>query len=495
MICAVVRGPTYTEAHNQISTAISVADMVELRLDFFDFFDSEDLIKLRSSFTIPMIFTLRSHFDGGNYKQSEETRLDAIQNLAALKPEYLDVESHVSNDFIRKISKQHPEIKLILSYHNFEETPKDLEGIYQSMRNTPAFFYKIAVKAHNSIDALRLICWCKDSKKDLIAISMGEPGQISRILGPITGCPITYAALEEDQGSAPGQLTASTLNDRYQYPSLNSKSFVYGLIGDPVKPSISDETHNDLMAACGLDAVYVKIQITPSELSDFMHYARQIPFRGLSVTMPLKEKILPLLDAIDPQAREIGAVNTLIFENEQVKGYNTDGLGALNALEKDCVIKNKRIVIIGAGGSTKAIAYEACQRGAFVTILNRTADKAIQLAQSLNCRGYGIVKMKDCFEEGYDALINCTPHSEPIESKYVIPGSLVMDIKTKPKESDLIKQAKKKNCQIVYGYEMFIEQALGQFDLWFNNRINIDICREIIETKALDVLKEGIENI
>lgn len=485
MICAVIKGPTFEEAHHQISKAAILADLVELRLDCFKSLDLTALKILRSHFSIPMIFTLRSQIHGGGYAHSEESRLAAIRCLIELKPEYLDLEHHVSPLFIEEVSSQCPELKLILSYHNFSETPKDLEGIYQEMQKTPACFYKIAVSANNCLDALRLVCWAKKSDPRLIAISMGLHGQFSRIF---TKSPITYAALEESQESAPGQLSVQSLAEKYHYRALTPRTALYGLIGDPVSQSISDETHNRLMTACGFDSVYVKIQVKPAELSDFLQFAKQLPFHGLSVTMPLKEEILPFLDDIDPQALEIWAVNTLLFENGRVFGCNTDGMGALNAIENEVLVKGKQIVIIGAGGAAKAIAYEAQRRGGVVTIVNRDAEKARRVAGGLSCAGKGLEEMAVCSEDGYDILINCTPEPLPIASDYILPQALVMDIMTKPKETAFLKQAKEKGCKVIYGYRMFVEQALGQFKLWFKNRLDIQEGRKILEKKALSVL-------
>ena len=490
MICVVINGPTFQEAYRQISKALAYADLVELRLDCFTLLDLAALKCLRTHFSIPMIFTLRSQMQGGSYTQAEESRLADIRCLVALKPEYLDLENHVSPCFIEEISSKCPGIKLILSYHNFAETPEDLEGLYREMQKSPAFFYKIAVTACHCLDALRLVCWAKKSDDKLIAISMGSYGQVSRILGPVLGCPITYAALEEDQKSAPGQLSAQKLIELYHHYSLNPHSAIYGLIGDPVDQSISDETHNSLIAACGLDAVYVKIQVRPSELPDFFQFAKQLPFRGLSVTMPLKEHILPFLDGIEPQARDSGAVNTLLFEEGKIFGFNTDGAGALNAIEKKYQVKGKRIVIIGAGGATRAIAYEALRRGSLVTIVNRDAEKALQISRSLSCSGNGLEYMAACAEAGYDILINCTPVPLPISSDYILPQAIVMDIKTNPKETAFLKYAMEKGCRIIYGYQMFIEQALGQFNLWFKDRIAIQESREILEKKAIESLED-----
>lgn len=491
MICVVIKGPTFEEAHQQISKAVAYADLVELRLDCFQSLDLASLKILRSHFSIPMIFTLRSQIQGETYTQSEEQRLANIRHLIELKPEYLDLETHISTCFIEEVSSQYPEIKLVLSYHNFIETPEDLEGIYQEMKKIPACFYKIAVTAKNCLDALRLVCWAKKSDDRLVAISMGYHGQVSRILGPLMKCPITYAALEENQKSAPGQLSATTLIERYHHRSLNPHTALYGLIGDPVDQSISDETHNSLITACGIDAVYVKIQVNPSELSDFLQLAKQLPFQGLSVTMPLKEQILPFLDDIDPQALAIGAANTLLFKNGKISGFNTDGIGALNAIENEYEVNGKRIVIVGAGGATKAIAYEAHRRGGLVTILNRDERKAFQVAKNLHCTGKGLDFMATCAETGYDILINCTPSPMPIASECILPQAIVMDITTKPKETAFLQIAMEKGCPIIYGYRMFIEQALGQFNLWFKNHFDIQKSRTILEKKAIDCLQQS----
>lgn len=511
MLCVVIKGPTFEEVHQQIAEAIPYADIVELRLDGFESLDLAALKSLRSNFSIPMIFTLRSKLQGGNYSggklnlrdgavrkplklndpiaTQDHDRLSNIRSVAELKPEYLDIEHCDSPHFIKEIASLYPEIKLILSYHDFTKTPEDLEGIYREMQKIPAFFYKIAVTPHNCIDAIRFVCWAKKYGGKLIGISMGTYGEISRILGPVTGSPITYSTLEDHQKTAPGQLSAKMLIDRYRFRCLNPCTEIYGLIGDPVDGSISDETHNCLITACGLDAVYVKIQVSPLELSEFLHFAKQLPFRGISVTMPLKEHILPILDCLDPQATDIGAVNTLLFEDGKIFGFNTDGVGALNAIERECPVKDKKVVIIGAGGAAKAIAFEAVRRGGCVTILNRTAEKAIQIAQSFQCDGKGLDYMTVCAEAGYDVLINCTPDSLPIPSEYILSQAVVMDIKTKPKDTEFLRQAKKKGCRIVYGYHMFVEQALCQFNIWFKDRIDMKNCREILEKKASEAVK------
>jgi len=483
MLCVVIKGPSFEEAHHQIAQALAYADVVELRLDCFHSLDLTALRRLRAEFPIPMIFTLRSRSQGGNYAGSEQQRLADIQRLATMKPEYIDIE-----DDICRIASQLPDIRVILSHHDFTGTPEDLEGLYNQMQKTPASFYKIAVTARSSVDALRLLGIAKHSHGNLIAISMGLQGQVTRILGPIVGCPITYASLDDIQQTAPGQLSAKILAERYRHHSLNSGTAVYGLIGDPVDKSISDITHNAFFHAAGLDAVYVKIPLKAEELSPFLQLAKEFPFCGLSVTMPLKESVLPYLDRIDPQAREIGAVNTLVFHQAAITGYNTDSMGALNAIERKMTVKGKRVVIIGAGGAAKAIAFETHRRGGLVTILNRDAEKASRTASRFQGTGKGLDQMETCAEQGYDILINCTPMPMPISPDHIRSDAVVMDINVRPKDTSFSECALSKGCQVVYWHQMFIEQAVGQHSLWFKDRINVDACRTTLESSSEKIL-------
>lgn len=478
MICIVIKGPTIEDARQQIAKAALSADLVELCIDRFQDWNISSIRKLRSEFSIPMIFTIRSKQQGGHYPFSEEKRLADLKELAKLQPDYLDLEYPIPLTFVEEIN---PRIKLIVSSH---DSSMNLEQLYQEMKKIPAHFYKIAMTARDSVEAMQFCCWAYQRDKNLIAISMGQAGQFTRVLGPILGNPITYAALEEGLESAPGQILASTLLKRFHYRSLNSETAVYGLIGDPVTYSISDETHNPLFEALGINAVYVKIVIKPEQLAEFLQLAKRLPFKGLSVTMPLKEAIIPHLDHVDPEALLIGAVNTLLFNESKISGFNTDGKGALDAIEQNCAVKNKRIVLLGAGGAAKAIAYEAKKRGGLVTIVNRDIERGKNLATQLQCNAKGLDHMSECVKEGYDILINSTPIAMPIADHDILPHTLVMEIKTKPKDSILLDLARSKECKIVYGYQMFIEQAIGQYAIWLNPQIDRQKCRLILHAQA-----------
>ncbi len=485
MICAVIKGPSFKEAFQQIEKIRQKADLIELRLDLFAEIDPEKIQQLRQSASLPAIFTLRSRSQGGSYSGSEKERMDKIRLLAALHPEYLDLEDEVPAEYIREIRVLYPRIKIILSHHDFEQTPFSLDEIYQGMMRKKADLYKMAFMAKNGCDSVRLLSWARTVQEPLIAISMGEYGQLGRIVGPLFDRPITYASVDDETASAPGQLTVSVLNDRYHYRKLNPQSGLYGLIGLPVNGSVSDVTHNAVYDRFHINAVYVKIPVQPQEIREFLEEARKLPFKGLSVTMPLKEVVIPCLDACDPMAKEIGAVNTLVFNEGKITGYNTDGMGALNAIENKMPVRGKRMVLLGAGGAAKAIAFEANRRGACLTVINRTVDKAKSLADLYRGAFFGWDQMQEVLQEGYDIVVNTSPVDFALDSRVLFPDVVVMDIKTRPKMTRFLDSALNRGCKVVYGYEMFVEQAIGQFDLWFPGQMHLPDVKTALYSSVL----------
>lgn len=487
-ICVAIKGPSYLEAADQIEQAFGRADVVELRIDLFQEIDLNLLRDMKEQYAIPMIFSLRDKSQGGNFEGSEEERLSLLFKLGKIQPAYMDLEAHISQDWIERFSAAYPDVKIILSYHDFKATPLDIDSIFFGMKKKKAFFYKLAFFANSSLDALRLLCWTNEKNDSLITISMGDLGQASRILGPVVGSMVTYSCLDEHLVSAPGQMPSDLLKDVYRYEFLNRQTAIYALMGNTVSTSISHLTHNSLIERLGENAVYVKFPVKEHEVPEFLQLIRRLPFKGLSVTMPLKEVVINYLDEIDEEAKEIGAVNTLVVDGQIIKGYNTDSVGALNAIEKEISVRGKRLVIIGAGGAAKAIAFEASRRGAKLTILNRSLEKAEALAGVLKCEAGSLDDAITIAEQGYDILINSTPCEMPIDPNGIVPGCVVMDIKTRAFDTPLLQEAEAKGCIIVFGYEMFVEQAVEQFLLWFGPRISPEEYHQFLREKSLACL-------
>jgi len=482
MICAVINGPSYQEALYQIEQA-KTAHLVELRLDYFTEIDLDEIKNICQSIKKPKIFTLRSKEQGGKYQKTEIERLQTLKKLATLQPEYLDLEYNIDRTFFKEMVNSFPDLKIIISYHNFLETPKNLGSILGKMQAIPAHFYKLAVQVKNILEACFVVSLCSSN---VIAIGMGYYGQMTRILG-CKKAPITYACVDEDK-AAFGQLSLNQMVNQYHCDNITPNTKIYGLLGEPIESSVSDVSHNELFFSYRKGAIYLKLSVDKQILKDTLYHLKKLDFQGLSITMPLKEAILPFLDNIDIEAKEIGAVNTIVRKENQFIGYNTDGVGALNAIERHFLVKNKKILIIGAGGAAKAIAYEANKRGAFISVLNRTISKAKEMAKTMPLKILDFDSMPTEELENYCVIINCTPLDNPLSLKGVRSQTLLMDINTKNINSTFLKIAKIKNCKIVYGYEMFVEQALAQFCLWFGIDIPIQEMKATLTRKVEEIL-------
>lgn len=450
-------------------------DLYEWRLDLFDSYTLEELRPLRKSLKKPVIFALRSQEQGGRFRGSEEERCAEILRLATLEPTYFDLEWTLPSSFVAEFARRFPSIRIVISSHDFAKTPSDLEGHLKQMQRPGGHLYKMACMANSTNDALRMLCFVK-KHAPLLGVCMGTKGALTRILGPLVGAPWTFAPL--DQPTAPGQISPQELRSLY---GLESGRQIYGLVGNPVSQSISHLTHNHLMRRLHLNGVYVKMEVEKEELAQFFALAKELGIRGLSVTMPLKEAVLPYLHRIEE--KEVGAVNTLFFERELL-GINTDGKGALDALEAKCKVEGRLVVILGAGGAARALVHEALARGARVHILNRTRERALELARLMGAQGGALEELAGL---PYEVLINTTPDPMPIPQEAIRPRTLVMDIKTRPKMTRLLEEASAKGCTLVYGYEMFINQALGQYGLWFPH-IDRKAAYRILEEETLRAL-------
>ena len=446
-------------------------DVLELRLDHCADLNIQQLGTL--PFPLPVLMTLRPKDQGGAYQGSEAERLALLLELARLQPAWLDVEYTVPPEHVAHIQAASPGTQVILSYHNFTHTPENLDGILAGMRRTATnAVYKIATHAADTLDALRMLVFCRQSEVPLIGICMGEAGETTRILAPVVGqgftyCPVTTA-------SAPGQLDAATLREVYRFPRLGPGTRMYGLLGDPVAHSVGHLFHNAHNAETNTDAVYVKWRISPEQLPEAARLLRALPVAGLSLTMPLKEHCLPLVDALDPQAAAIGAVNTITVQGSTWKGHNTDAQGAVRSLPNS--LTGATVALLGAGGAARAIAHEVAATAGRLLVYNRTVEKAQELAAlaaqasphaGFTAEALPLEQLATLNEQGCTCIINTLPGAVhlPMTKETFTPGAVAMDI-TYAGASQFLVQARAAGCVCVEGSEMFRRQALLQRELW-----------------------------
>lgn len=265
-------------------------------------------------------------------------------------------------------------------------------------------------------------------------------------------------------------------------PSTN----VFCVIGKPVSHSLSPMMHNAAFKAADYDGVYLAFEVTDAAAA--VAGIRAFGIRGASVTIPHKVSVMSHLDDIDETAQKIGAVNTIVNEKGKLKGFNTDCDGAMAALSEKTELREKHILIIGAGGAARAIGFGAAGKGAHVTFCNRTEEKAKRLALELQV---SYCSMEDIRNEKWDILINTTsvgmtPKTEnmPVPASMLQPGRVVMDIVYNPLETLLLKTAAQAGCITVDGAAMFIHQGVCQFERWTGRKAPVSVMEEKVR-KAL----------
>lgn len=264
----------------------------------------------------------------------------------------------------------------------------------------------------------------------------------------------------------------------------------YGIIGHPVTHSLSPAMHNAAIQHYKLDAEYKVFDIDPKDsegLANFCYESDLNNIGGFSVTIPYKLAVMAYLDHYDPIAKIIGSVNTVINEKSKLIGYNTDAMGALQALREKTDIPGQKALVMGMGGAARAIAYSLKEFGADVHVFNRTMEKAEEFADEFDVQA---IEYRMIQQAEFDIIVNATPvgsmpnseesllHSEQIPSHAV-----VMDIITNPTDTQLLKQAAKAGARTISGERMLLHQATEQFKLFFNMEAPVEVMEEALYKK------------
>ncbi len=498
------------------------ADLVELRLDRFTD-DRDAAANLINDCPLPTIVTIRPEWEGGDYDGDDAQRIAFIEYLGTTctGPAYFDIELATydrSANLRQKVmlvvdhedQPRPTDTGLILSSHDFNRRPPDLYRRIKAMTDFGSCrVVKLAWYARSLRDNLEAFEIIRDRHKPTIALCMGELGLMSRVLAKKFGALLTFAAIDDDHGTAPGQPTIAELKTLYRWDHLNADTQLFGVIGDPVGHSMSPAIHNAGFTAIDYNGVYLPMRIAPeyepfkATVASFLD-DRPLDFRGASVTIPHKHNLLRFVEEmngeIEPLAEMIGAANTLTVRDDvSLYASITDYAAALDSVcdamsiqrEK---LKDKRVAVLGAGGAARAVVAGFTAFGSVVTIYNRTLDKANALANTFNAQS---AELADIQSADFDILINCTPigmHPNIDATPYKFTPNpeprtpnptVVFDTIYNPVETKLLREAKAAGCVTVSGIEMFVRQAAAQFTLWTGQPAPIDRFREVV-TARLD---------
>jgi 3-dehydroquinate dehydratase/shikimate dehydrogenase len=492
-ICISICSDKSTELLRRIDLAAQLADVIELRLDCLDTVEIESLLNKLPEIPTQYLITFRPRKQGGH---SDADRIErekfwsyAMSHLG--EHDFL-VDHEGDIDFPLKLSPD----RTIVSLHDFDNTVIDLPYQFEVLSQLTGKTIKIAVTAMDSTDAIEvwnLLAIAEKKNLRVIPIAMGEAGKWTRVLGLAHGSPMTYASLDAGDETAPGQIAADVLRDVYRVKELDRNTRVYSVIAGDTSYSLSPYMHNAAFKARGLNAVFIPMQV--ADLDAVMRRmvkgeTREIElnFHGFSVTNPHKQSVMNYLDRVDETARTIGAVNTVMIENNKLHGYNTDAAGFIRPLTKALGdLSGARVSVVGAGGAARACVYALKREGADVTLLVRDPQKASALADEFDV---AVEELTNAVEPlATDILVNATPlgtrgsaENETIATADAMLGvKLVCDLVYNPIETRLLREAKLAGARTVGGLDMLIAQGAKQFEIWSGQAAPLETMRRSIE--------------
>jgi len=475
MICIPITAANTQDALRDMQAAAPLADMLELRLDYIE---NPDLPCLLADRPRPVIVTITPREENGQFTGTDAERLSLLEQAVILGAEYIDC--NMGWHALPRLRSIQGKTRVIVSSHNYEETPPDLPQRYREIAATGADVVKIATYAKRISDNLRMLELIKDADRDCIGICMGEKGEVSRILAPAYGALLTFASLVTGKESAPGQIPAEAMHSIYDCNGINRTTRLYGLIGNPVSKSRGYILFNRLFKHYGLNMRYLNFLV--DDVDDFMNSFGRV-LGGFSITMPHKQAVTNYLDASDAISERIGAVNTVVNMKGRLLGCNTDTAGVVRPLLQLTGLNDKRVTLLGAGGAARAAAAALIHEGALVTILNRTLLRAEKLADELGCASGTL----DSFDpDATDILVNMTSvgmHPD-IDATPVPQGKLrdmiVFDGVYNPPKTQMLREAERAGCTVIPGIEMFISQAAEQFRLWTGIEPDVALMKDIL---------------
>ncbi|MCC6285710.1 MAG: type I 3-dehydroquinate dehydratase [Phycisphaerales bacterium] len=503
------------------------ADIVELRVDGFFTGSGEEIEaieRLVRGLPLPCILTCRAASEGGLGEADDDARAELYARARAwgAPPAYVDAEyRHVAaHEGLREAccgGTERP--ALILSAHDFAGRPADLDRRLLKMRAEGGCrVLKVAFAARSPRDALAALDVLAERDRPTIALAMGEAGLLSRVLAPKFGGFLTFAALRAGEASAPGQPTIDDLLRVYRFRSVSAGTRVYGVMGDPVAHSLSPHFHNAAFSAAGLDSVYLPLP-TPAFADDpegsyasfkatllaLVHHPG-LDFSGASVTLPHKESLVRLARAegwgLDEASEHTGAANTVIVRAGGIEVINTDVRALARILSgvpgfggDRGVPAGSRSAVIGAGGVARSAAYALARAGAHVTIYNRSVARAERLARDVaphapagievrpldeSARFQGSIAVQ-CTSVGMEGAADGSP--VPSLANWREHGTAVLETVYRPRETALLRMARRAGLPVIEGLAMFLEQASVQFEAWTGRTPERGACEAAVSSR------------
>lgn len=470
MICLSLTEKNLEENLLQYQKNRGLIDLAELRIDLLDASYNIDALKRFPSICDkPVILACRRKRDGGSFSGSERSRVQLMKKLLDSGFRYLDLEEDLTGSGLEQLAAARS-IPVIRSFQDTEQIPADLFKRMMKIHEQGEI-PKASVTPQSFADVFTLFRGREELKEipQKIVVALGNYGVPARILYKRIGSLLTYCTSSGGTEKGSGHMIPEALKNLYHADTVTDETELYGIIGNPVMHSASPAIHNPGLSRLGLNAVYVPFQV--DSVRHFFSFAEWADMRGFSVTIPHKKHVLPYLGNITREVKQIGSCNTVVRSGKLWKGINTDYYGFLHPIQEDIesgVVK--KALVIGAGGAARAVVWALRNFGCSVTIVNRTFERAQQLAAETGSAAIEIDRYLQNLDRHPDLIVQTTSVGmEPYIDGDPLPGyqfngeEIVYDLIYAPKMTRILNRAGQAGCRIVFGYEMLYAQGIQQF--------------------------------
>ena len=507
-LCLCLTGATVAADLRTLEDCRAHVDMVELRADCLSDAEVAAAVALPRRAGIPAILTARRRADGGEFAGTEADRRRLLSRLLGAGFDFVDLEEDLVAPDLEALAASRG-TRVIRSLHDLRGVPADLARRVRGLPRSPGELPRAAVMTRGTADLARLLRACGElADVDKIVLGMGDFGFASRVLAAKLGSRICYSPAP-GSSAAPGQGDPRTLDTLFRFHGIDRDTAVFGVIGNPVMHSLSPLIHNRGLAAAGLNAVYLPFPV--DDLAAFWDVAGLVDIRGLSVTAPWKEAVIPFLARRDPLVDAVGACNTLVRMNGAGEGErggwegtNTDVEGFLAPLREafgGTIPRGLRATVIGAGGASRAVLHALASQGAEVLLLNRTLEKARALARGPGVHAARLDEGASALARGYgDLIVQATSAGmgpaigiDPFPGYQFTGRELVYEMIYAPPTTAFLARAQDAGCRVVPGIRMLLAQARAQFrSFLFSRRASRLLDREKIHDTRLTLLPHSV---
>jgi 3-dehydroquinate dehydratase/shikimate dehydrogenase len=485
-ICLCLTGKTIQRELELIEKYRPYIDIAELRVDFLEDEERFSIRRFPSLAGMPVILTVRRQSDGGQFTDSESSRIvllskglafaeaDIRQNFA-----YVDLEEDIDVPGLEEAARAY-RTQIIRSFHDFNGGNKNIAARVRNLSRAGDEILKAAVKCDTLYDVIDMYQASRElSDKNKILICMGSTGLCTRVLAEKFGSSICFTSAKNEPDfplAGPGQIDPIELTNLYRFRSLDKDSKIYGILGYPLLATSSPPFFNHIFDIENQNAVYIPF---PSEEAEpFIKFAEELNILGASVTFPHKENVTRYLTEPSEKVSAIGACNTMVRASGGWHGYNADAQGFSDSLlnfigKKD--LRGKRITIVGAGGVSRAVTSEVHRLKGKALILNRNKLKAEKLAGKYGFEWSGIDsaglrltrKFSDVIIQTTSAGMEPDVDTDPLWYYDFSGREYVMDLIYKPEQTLFLRRAAAAGCSVLNGYDMLMRQAKLQYQHFF----------------------------